>query len=177
MKAILIVLLCFLGTSGCNRKLSITNKQNYEQSDSSINYSDSSRLHIKERSIKTTNYGDQLTGNITIPAGILHEVSTLPLLTDSLESSGIKLKTTVTRDSTGNLKIGLNATAKPVTVQDIKEKQYSEKKGIAGKSEIKTTSLQTDYNKQVTSTSMPWLIWLLVFIAIGLLFKYILKLF
>jgi hypothetical protein len=177
MKVAPLILLNILVITGCNRKLSITSSQAYKQNDSSINFSDSSRLHIKERSLKITRYGDQLTGNITIPESILKSVSNYSLFSDSLESAGIKLKTTITRDSTGNLKIGLNATAKPVTVKDIKEKQYSDKKAIAGESEIKTTSFQTDYNKQVTSTSTPWLIWLLIIIAIALFAKYILKIF
>ena len=100
-----------------------------------------------------------------------------PIITDSLESAGIKVKTTVTKDSTGNLKIGVHATAKPVLVSDIKEKQYNEQKAIAGASEVKTTSQQSEYTKQVTSTSIPWLIWLLVLIAIAVFIKNISKIF
>ena len=177
MKAAIFILTCLLAATACNRRLNITKSQDLKQIDSSRNFTDSSRLQLKERELNITRYDDQLLGHIHIPASFLEEPDRLPLFTDSLESTGLKVKTTVTRDSAGNIKIGLEAKAKPVSVSDIKEKQVIEQKAITGKSEVKSTSQQITNNKQVTSTSMPWPIWLLIIILIGIFIKYFSKLF
>jgi hypothetical protein len=116
---------------------------------------------VNEQS-NTTNYGDTLKGNLFFAADPVanptdtNEVKpALPVITDSLESSGIKVKVSLTPVK-GGYKASIEAIAKPVGITNTTKQTVTVVSGVSGQAMTKTTSIEKTEKKDTQTEGFPW---------------------
>lgn len=155
---LVIIIMCF---TACNRSMHKTATSSQVNVSSKETFVDNGLIKTTITTYKKAIYGDSLRGNISFSG-----VDTSPQL-DSIESSGIKIKTKVTRKPGGGFNLNIEGVAKPKEAIENTTTAIDEKKAQATAATVNAGIETSDSNKDVKqNNSVMGFVAMLVFLAL-----------
>lgn len=146
-KLLPIVTLLFF--TSCTRQAYKSKTTATVKKDSSYKVIDTSKQQDVTRQVQVIDFGDSLTGYIYFPDDVKRG------WVDSLESSGIKIKTMLIPAS-GGFKVQINAIAKPKQVVNTTVTTQTKQAGITTTTNVKLQETHTTADKQIKSSRIPF---------------------
>lgn len=160
--------------SACNRHVSKGKTETHNKEQKTIAVSDTGKIKTEATSESTTRYGDSLSGSLYFSDSPAPQANTNSAeLSDSIESTGIKVKVTLTRTLDG-IKAKIDAVAKPVLKTDKATLKKEESKGLSGIANTTSEGSNAHSEKEVTNEAelFEWfLLILLIALFVWRIFK------
>jgi hypothetical protein len=151
--------------ASCSRKVHLNKSTKTYAHDSSATTIDTGKTVTHTNTENTVRFGDTLKGSIQIithsPSEVFDTAGAMPAVEDTIESNGIKVKTSVTKNKNG-YRVAFTAIAKPVEVVSKASTEVVEQKAQSIKVDVHTDSTSVIKEKETESESDAWKFYVLL---------------